>query len=189
MTKRSATADGSDVRFANFSKDALREGTFAFLTSDPSGSGASCPPTPLPPGLDRLPDRARGAVEPFLRRFTVTNITYLPADAPDRPGPYGQGEAGHQAWRPRNLEAQAAEHYRGRDPGALPAEPSEPKRRAVALTPAGRVEIRRDGASRWLLFTGQPPARVPEFATPFFDHGRREAEARFGRPSGGWNFD
>jgi hypothetical protein len=43
MTKRRVTADGSDVRFANFSKDALREGTFAFLTSDPSGSGANCP--------------------------------------------------------------------------------------------------------------------------------------------------
>jgi len=146
------------------------------------------PPAPEPPGLSGLPPAAREAAEPFLRRFTVTNITYMPADAPDQP-PYGRGEAGHQAWLLRNLEAQAAEYYRQRDSGALPAEPSEPKRRAVALTPAGRVEIRRDGASRWLLFVGEPPARVPEFATPFFYHGRREAEARFGRPKGGWNFD
>jgi hypothetical protein len=139
--------------------------------------------------LDRLPPAAREAVGPFLRSFTVTNITYLPADAPDQPGPYGQGEQGHRVWLLRNLEAQAAEYYRQRDSGALPAEPSEPKRRAVALTPAGRVEIRRDGASRWLLFVGEPPARVPEFATPWYDHARREAEARFGRPKGGWQFD
>jgi len=187
MTKRGATADGSDVRFANFSKDALREGTFAFLTSDPSGSGASCPPAPLPPGLDRLPPAAREAVEPFLANLTVTSITLLPADAPDQP-PYGRGEAGHRAWLLRNLAAQAAECYRAGETDK-PAEPSEPKRRAVALTPAGRVEIRRDGAGRWLLFTGEPPARVPEFATPWYDHARREAEVRFGRPSGGWQFD
>jgi hypothetical protein len=189
MTKRGGAADGSDVRFANFSKDALREGTFAFLTSDPSGSGASCPPPPLPPGLDRLPPAAREAAHPFLERFEVRRVTLLPADAPDPEPPYCRGEAGHLAWRRASLAAQAAEYYRQRDSGALPAEPSEPKRRAVGLTPAGRVEIRRDGASRWLLFVGEPPARVPQFATPFFDHGRREAETRFGRPSGGWQFD
>lgn len=189
MTKRSATADGSDVRFANFSKDALREGTFAFLTSDPSGSGANCPPAPLPPGLSDLPPAAREAVEPFLRNLTVTGITLLPPGAPDQPGPYGRGEAGRRAWLLRNLEAQAAEYYRARDSGALPAEPPEPRRRAVALTPAGRVEIRKDGASRWLLFVGEPPTRLPGFATPWYDHARREVEARFGRPKGGWNFD
>jgi len=189
MTKRSATADGSDVRFANFSKDALREGTFAFLTSDPSGSGANCPPAPLPPGLDRLPAPAREAAEPFLANLTVTSITLLPADTPEPETPYGRGEAGHRAWLMRTLAAQAAEHYRQRDSGALPAEPSEPKRRALAATPSGRVEIHKGGPSRWLLFTGEPPAKVPQFATPFFDHARREAEARFGCPKGGWRFD
>jgi len=127
MTKRGATADGSDVRFANFSKDALREGTFAFLTSDPSGSGANCPPTPLPPGLDRLPPAAREAVEPFLRSFTVTNITYLPPDAPEPEPPYGRGETGHQAWRLRNIELQAAEYYRARD-GLPPLTDAERRR-------------------------------------------------------------
>jgi hypothetical protein len=132
--------------------------------------------------LDCLPPAVREAVEPFLANLTVTGITLLPSDAPDQPGPYGRGEAGHRAWLLRNLEAQAAETDK-------PTEPSEPKRRAVALTPAGRVEIRRDGPSRWLLFVGEPPARVPQFATPWYDHARREAEARFGRPKGGWNFD
>ena len=150
---------------------------------------AEPPPVPEPPGLSDLPAAAREAVEPFLRNLTVTGITLLSADAPEPAPPYGRGEVGHRAWLMHTLAAQTAEYYRQRDSGALPAEPSEPKRRAVALTPAGRVEIRRDGASRWLLFTGEPPARVPEFATPFFDHARREAEARFGSPSGGWNFD
>ena len=177
--------DGSDVTFANFSKDALREGTFYKVTSLPSPLRTA----PEPPGLSDLPPAAREAVEPFLRHFTVTNITLIQPDAPDQPGPYGRGEQGHQTWRLRNLDLQAAEYYRRRDSGALPTEPSEPKRRAVALTPAGRVEIRRDGASRWLMFVGDPPARAPEFATPFFDHGRREAEARFGRPEDGWSFD
>ena len=147
------------------------------------------PPAPEPPGLDCLPPAAREAVEPFLANLTVTSITLLPPDASEPEPPYGRGEAGHQAWLMRTLAAQAAEYYRQRDSGALPAEPSEPKRRAVALTPSGRVEIRKDGASRWLLFVGEPPARVPEFATPWYDHARREAEARFGRPKGGWQFD
>ena len=73
------------------------------------------PPAAEPPGLDHLPTPAREAVEPFLRHFAVTNITYLPPDAPDRPGPYGRGEAGHRAWLMRNLEARAAEYYRRRD--------------------------------------------------------------------------
>ena len=177
--------DGSDVTFANFSKDALREGTFYKVTSLPSPLRTA----PEPPGLDRLPPPAREAARPFLERFEVRRVTLLPADAPEPEPPYGRGEAGHRAWLMRTLAAQAAEYYRQRDSGALPAEPSEPKRRAVALTPAGRVEIRRDGASRWLMFVGDPPAKVPQFATPFFDHGRREAEARFGRPKGGWRFD
>jgi len=176
--------DGSDVTFANFSKDALREGTFYKVTSLPSPLRTA----PEPPGLDRLPPAASEAVEPFLRNLTVTGITLLPPDAPDQPRPYGLGEQGHQAWLLHNLEAQAAE-YRRAGERDTPAEPPEPKRRAIALTPAGRVEIRRDGSSRWLLFTGEPPARVPGFATPFFDHGRREAETRFGRPKGGWRFD
>jgi len=149
---------------------------------------AEPPPTPEPPGLDALPAPAREAVRPFLERFEVRRITLLPPGAPEPEPPYGRGEAGDQAWRLRNLEAQAAEYYRAGETDK-PAEPSEPKRRAVALTPAGRVEIRRDGASRWLLFTGELPARVPEFATPWYDHARREAEVRFGRPSGGWRFD
>jgi len=164
--------------------------------AQPAPEPAPAPPpaaepatTPEPPGLSDLPPAAREAVEPFLRHFTVTGITLIQPDAPDQPGPYGRGEAGHQAWLMRNLEAQAAEYYRRRDSGALLAEPSEPKRRAVAATPFGRVEIRRDGASRWLLFTGEPPARVPQFATPWYDHARRQAEARFGRPKGGWRFD
>ena len=146
------------------------------------------PPAAGPPGLDRLPPPARAAVEPFLRHFTVTGITLIQPDAPEPEPPYGRGEAGHRAWLMRNLELQAAE-YRLAGESDTPTEPSEPKRRAVAVTPTGHVEIRRDGASRWLLFTGEPPARVPEFATPWFDHARREAETRFGRPKGGWRFD
>jgi hypothetical protein len=147
------------------------------------------PPTPEPPGLSDLPPAVREAARPFFERFEVRRITLLPVDAPEPEPPYGRGEAGHQTWLMRCLVAQAAEYYRQRDSGAMPAEPSEPKRRAVAATPAGRVEIRRDGASRWQLFVGEPPTRIPEFATPFFDHGCREAETRFGRPKGGWRFD
>ena len=102
--------DGSDVTFANFSKDALREGTFYKVTSLPSPLRTA----PAPPGLDRLPPAAREAAEPFLRNLTVTGITLIQPDAPDQPGPYGRGEAGHRAWRLRNLELQAAEYYRRR---------------------------------------------------------------------------
>jgi len=145
-------------------------------------------PAPEPPGLSDLPPAAREAVRPFLERFEVRRVTLLPPDAPEPEPPYGRGEAGHRAWLLRNLEAQAAEHYRAGE-SDTPAEPSQPRRRAVALTPTGRVEIRRDGPSRWLLFVGEPPARVPGFATPWYDHARREAEARFGCPRGGWRFD
>jgi hypothetical protein len=149
---------------------------------------AEPPPTPEPPGLDRLPAPAREAVRPFLERFEVRRVTLLPPDVPEPEPPYGRGKQGHRAWLLRNLEAQAAEHRRAGE-SDKPTEPSQPRRRAAAATPAGRVEIRRDGASRWLLFVGEPLARVPEFATPWFDHARREAEARFGRPKGGWRFD
>jgi len=88
---------------------------------------AEPPLTPAPPGLDDLPPGVRVVVEPFLRRFTVTNITYLPADAPDQPGPYGRGEAGHRAWLMRNLELQAAEYYRVRD-GLPPLTDAERRR-------------------------------------------------------------
>ena len=83
--------------------------------------------TPEPPGLSDLPPAAREALEPLLRNLTVTGITLLPPGAPDQPGPYGRGEAGHRAWRLRNLELQAAEYYRARD-GLPPLTDAERRR-------------------------------------------------------------
>jgi hypothetical protein len=144
------------------------------------------PPAPAPPGLDDLPPGVRVVVEPFLEHFSVTSITLLPPDAPTPGAIYGAGEAGYRKWRVENVTEQAAEHYRTRT--AAPRAPAEPARRAVGECAGKRVEIRRDG-TRWLLFTGQPPKRVEWFATPFYDHARRQAEIWYGPPTSGWHFD
>jgi len=120
--------------------------------------------TPEPPGLSALPPAAREAAGPFLRSFTVTNITYLPADAPDQPGPYERGEAGHRAWRLRNLELQAAEYYRARD--GLPP-----------LTDAERRRIMRPARRPSQANRPAQPEPVPEPAATLPDDVRDQARA------------
>jgi len=96
----------------------------------------------LAEGLAGLPPAVREAAEPFLNRFEVRRVTLLPSGAPEPESPFGLGEAGYRRWQASNLARQAAE-FRAR--GALPAEPPEPERRAVALCCGKPVEIRRDG--------------------------------------------
>jgi hypothetical protein len=118
--------------------------------------------------LSALPPAAREAVEPFLRNLTVTGITLLPPDAPEPEPPYGRGEAGHQAWRLRNLELQAAECYRARD--GLPP-----------LTDAERRRIMRPARRPPQANRPAQPEPVPEPTAALPEELRLQAEAL------GWN--
>ena len=67
--------------------------------------GQPAPAPPEPAGLADLPPAVRQAIEPFLRRFTVTNITYLPAeDAPVPPGATRQCRTESHRRRPPRRE-------------------------------------------------------------------------------------
>jgi hypothetical protein len=95
--------------------DSLLEAAERLLEKPEPPAPEPAPARPEPAGLADLPPAVRQAVEPFLRRFTVTNITRLPPNAPEPEPSYGRGEQGYQAWLLRNLELQAAEYYRARD--------------------------------------------------------------------------
>jgi len=167
--------------------DSLLEAAERLLEEPAPAAPATEPPPPGLPDLPPdLPPELREAVEAFARHLTVTGGAVLPPDAPTPGAIYGAGEEGYRRWRLENLAEQAAEYCRTR--GAASRPPPEPARRAVAECGARRIEIRRCG-TRWLLFAGRPPRRVEWFATPFFDHARRQAEIWFGPPQGGWRLD
>jgi len=133
-------------------------------TPEPKPTPEPTPARPEPPGLSDLPPAVRQAVEPFLRRFTVINITYLPPDAPEPEPSYGRGEQGYQAWLLRNLELQAAEYYCAR--AGLPP-----------LTDAERRRIMRPARRPPRANRPAQPKPVPEPAAALPEELRHQAQS------------
>ncbi len=136
------------------------------------------PPRKTEPPPD-LPHHVRTAVEPWLAAFPGAVLRLEPWSE-YTPGPYAGADGGRRWVVERTIER----YYRDRD-AAPPAAPAPEPSRLRAVCGGRPVEIRRDG-TRWLLYTGAPLERVRPFATPWLPHAKREAEARYGAATSGW---